>query len=219
MKTILILGSTGLVGKQLLHIALKRTEYKHVIVFNRRPSGVKHPKLTEYITDFTKIPNLTKHPKIDSIFSCLGTTKRKTPNKDDYFNLEVNLPVSIAKEFLQKELINFHYISSVGADSKSSAVYMQRKGIAEEQLAELSIPNLYIYRPSILSGDRQESRLFEDLAVAACSYLDLFFSGKYTKYKTMKTNDLAEAMITIDLAKINDKKRIYHYDEITHYLQ
>lgn len=68
MKTILILGSSGLVGKNLLIAALKNSDYSQVIILNRRPSHIEHPKLTEIITDFSTPPNLDNFLTIDSLF-------------------------------------------------------------------------------------------------------------------------------------------------------
>ena len=44
IKTIII-GSTGMVGEGVLHICLNSPDVEEVLVVNRRPYGVDHPKL------------------------------------------------------------------------------------------------------------------------------------------------------------------------------
>jgi thioester reductase-like protein len=45
MKTALVIGSTGLIGSQLLELLLDSKEYATVITFVKRDSGIQHPKL------------------------------------------------------------------------------------------------------------------------------------------------------------------------------
>ena len=53
---IILTGATGMVGEGVLHECLQRSEVEHVLVINRNPCGVIHPKLKEIIhADFFKI--------------------------------------------------------------------------------------------------------------------------------------------------------------------
>ena len=54
-RTALIIGSTGLIGSQLLELLLESKEYSTVIAFIKRDSGIQHPKLKQYIIDFDKL--------------------------------------------------------------------------------------------------------------------------------------------------------------------
>ena len=45
----IITGSTGMVGEGVLHECLQHPEVEKVLVINRKPCGVAHPKLTEII--------------------------------------------------------------------------------------------------------------------------------------------------------------------------
>jgi uncharacterized protein YbjT (DUF2867 family) len=53
MKTALIIGSTGLIGSQLLEILLESADYDKVIAFVR-DTGKTH-KLTQHIIDLTNL--------------------------------------------------------------------------------------------------------------------------------------------------------------------
>jgi uncharacterized protein YbjT (DUF2867 family) len=46
---IIITGATGMVGEGVLHECLRNPDVASVLIINRKPSGVVHPKLTEII--------------------------------------------------------------------------------------------------------------------------------------------------------------------------
>ena len=45
----IITGSTGMVGEGVLHECLSHPEVESILVINRRPCGISHPKLKEII--------------------------------------------------------------------------------------------------------------------------------------------------------------------------
>lgn len=214
MKTVLILGSTGLTGSFLLHALIADERYAKIIVINRKKASVKHPKIVELITDFTTPIDLSAFDRIDSIFSCLGTTRKQTPNLEKYRQIEIQLPTEFARMCLPKGLTDFHYISSVGADFNSSNFYLKMKGESEQELSKLGIAHLHIYQPSFLIGPRKDKRILEKIATSIVPFFDFLWVGKASKYKSMPVEKLAKAMIKKDLAF--EKKSIakYHFDEI-----
>ena len=54
MKKAIVIGSTGLVGSELISKLLTHSDYSEVISLVRRKSGVTHPKLTEHVVDLDK---------------------------------------------------------------------------------------------------------------------------------------------------------------------
>lgn len=77
MKTSLILGSSGLTGSFILKKLILDTDFHKIILLNRKKSGIINPKIHEIVTDFKDKINFESVAKIDSIFSCLGTTRKK----------------------------------------------------------------------------------------------------------------------------------------------
>ena len=45
----IVTGATGMVGEGVLHECLMHPDVEHVLVINRKPCGVSHPKLKEII--------------------------------------------------------------------------------------------------------------------------------------------------------------------------
>ncbi len=213
-KTPLILGSTGLVGSSLLNKLLHHPSYSTVITVVRKPQQINHPKLVEIVTDFNSEIDFSSLEKVDSIFSCLGTTRKKTPDLNDYRKIEIELPLLFLKEFELKNLSKFHFISSIGADSTSSNFYLKMKGEAENQLISQNKNCLYIYRPSILMGGRKEFRFGEKIASIVFPLVDIFLMGKLSKYKSMQVENIAQSMIVKDLEQSTEKVEILYFDDI-----
>lgn len=214
MKTALILGSSGLTGSFILEKLILDTDFDKIILINRKESGILNPKIQEIITDYKVEINFESIAKIDSIFSCLGTTRKKTPDLSQYRAIEIEIPCMIAKLALKKGLQSIHFISSVGASNKSSNFYLKIKGEAEEKLASLNIPHLHIYRPSLLIGPRKENRLAEKIFMSIMPIFNPLMIGKATKYKTMQIENLSKSMIAIDKKATNLAVQIYEYESI-----
>ena len=86
-------------------------------------------------------------------------------------------------------------ITSVGADSSSSNFYLRTKGIVEDKISKLDFPSLSIHRPGLLIGPRKEMRLAEFLGQKIYPLINFFLLGNLSKFKCIKAEVLARAMI------------------------
>lgn len=159
----LIIGSTGLIGGHLCHDLFKDSNYEKVCAINRRPSGYNDPKFTEYIVDFNGLEGLGGFPKIDHAFCCLGTTMKKAGSKDAFYQVDFDYVLSFGKLAKILGCPTFVLVSSMGADSSSSIFYNQVKGEIEEAIQAIGFETVHIVRPSLLLGNRGESRLGESI--------------------------------------------------------
>ncbi len=213
-KTALVLGSSGLIGSLLLEKLFNHPDYSTIITIVRKPQQINHPKLIEIVTDFNSEINLDDIETIDSIFSCLGTTRKKTPDLDAYHKIEVDIPNQFAKLGIQKGLTKFHYISAIGANTNSSNFYLKMKGEAEETLQKNTIKQLFLYRPSLLIGNRTEYRLAENISAKVFPLINIFLRGNLSKYKSIEAEKVAQSLIENDLHSTSNKVSILHYNEI-----
>lgn len=213
-KTALVLGSSGLIGSLLLEKLFNHPDYSTIVTIVRKPQQINHPKLIEIVTDFNLEINLDEIQQIDSIFSCLGTTRKKTPDLDAYHKIEVDIPNQFAKLGNQKGLTRFHYISAVGANANSSNFYLKMKGEAEETLQKNTIKQLFLYRPSLLIGNRAEYRLAENISAKVFPLINIFLRGNLSKYKSIEAEKVAQSLIENDLHSTSNKVSILHYNEI-----
>ena len=192
MKTAIIAGYTGLIGGQLLSILLESNNYESVIALGRRNLDIQHPKLVQQKVDFNDIQLEAK--KIDDVFCCLGTTMKKAGSKEKFRLVDFQYPVSLASFCLNKGARQFLLVSSMGADAKSGIFYNQIKGEVENTVSKLGYPRLDIFRPSLLFGDRGESRVAEDLGKLAMKLFGFLFLGSLKNYKAIDSGKVARAM-------------------------
>lgn len=192
MKTAIIAGYTGLIGGQLLSILLESNNYEKVIALGRRNLDIQHPKLVQQKVDFNNIQ--LEEKKIDDVFCCLGTTMKKAGSKEKFRLVDFQYPVSLASFCLNKGARQFLLVSSMGADAKSGIFYNQIKGEVENTVSNLGYPRLDIFRPSLLFGDRGESRIAEDLGKLAMKIFGFLFLGSLKNYKAIDSGKVARAM-------------------------
>jgi nucleoside-diphosphate-sugar epimerase len=128
MKTALVFGSSGLVGSHLVRLMNKNSNYEKIKLFVRSTSEIKTSKIEIINTDFNNLSNHKEDINGDDCFFCIGTTKKNTPDKDEYRRIEYDIPVEIAKIAKSNSINSFFYVSSGFADPKSSSAYLKNKG-------------------------------------------------------------------------------------------
>ena len=213
MKTAIIFGSTGLVGNHLLNLLINDDYYSCIKIFVRGDATIKNLKVKTINIDFENLDNYSDIIKGDDCFFCIGTTKRVTPNKKEYRNIEYNIPVKIALIAKNNNITSFMYISSLGSTTKTKNLYLKNKADVEEVLKGLNFTRLSIIRPSLLIGSRKKFRLGEFILQLIFKYLSFLFQGPLKPFRSIDAKNVAKAMIKISK---NNYKSIY-YD--SHYLQ
>ena len=204
MKTALIFGSTGLVGSNLLTLLIKDDYYTAIKIFARSKVNINDPKVEIINLDFNKLNEYSHLIKGDDCFFCIGTTKKQTPNKDEYRNIEYNFPVNIGKIAKNNNVRSFMYVSSLGSNPNTKNTYLKNKGEAEEFLKKLNFSQLSIIRPSFLLGDRNEFRLGEIIGKNIYKKLSFLFQGSLRKFRAIESKNVAKAMIVISKNNYQD---------------
>ena len=62
--------------------------------------------------------------------------------------------------------------------------------------------SLHIYQPSLLTGNRIESRKAEKIAISAFKLIDPFLRGPLKKYRSIKAETVAQAMLNQSLKNL-----------------
>lgn len=193
MKTALIAGHSGLIGEQLLKLLLEDNSYKKVISVGRRMLELSHSKLDQQIVDFNNINISTD--TVDDVFCCLGTTMKVAGSKEKFRLVDFNYPVSLGSFCLTKGATSFSLVSSMGADKNSGIFYNKVKGEVEETIMQLGYRKVEIFRPSMLLGQRAESRMGESIGKVAMTLLSFLFVGPLENYKAIQREKVAKAMV------------------------
>ncbi len=197
MKTAIIFGASGLIGSHLLNQLIGNNKYSKIKLFVRSTIDRNDPKIEIIQTDFNNLTNHRDDIRGDDCFYCIGTTKKNSPNKDEYKRVELEIPKQIA-QIAKSNLVNsFVFVSSGYADPKSSGDYLKFKGEVEEELKRLDFPKLGIMRPSFLLGDRKENRVGEKMGIFIFKLLSPIFIGPLKKMKPIHSENVAYAMLKI----------------------
>ena len=212
MKTALLFGSSGLIGSHILFKLIKNNSYHKIKLFVRSDPAMNDKKLEIIKTDFNNLKNYKEYIKGDDCFFCIGTTKKKAPNKDEYRRVEYEIPVEIAQIAKSNSVNSFVYVSSISANPKSSSTYLKNKGEVEEELKKLNFPILGILRPSFLMGKRKEKRIAEKIGILFFRMISPLFLGPLKKMKPIHSEKVAEVMINISQKIYN--KTIFESNEI-----
>lgn len=211
-----IIGSSGLIGKALLQRCLEDPYYDQVNVLVRRQPGITHPKLKVFMVDFADEKSYASGiAGAESVFVAVGTTMKQVKgDKDAYKKVDHDIAVNAAKAAGEQGVFNYLLVSSVGADaSNNNNFYLKLKGIVEENVARHSIPQLHIFRPSLLLGKREEKRLGEGIAQFLAPVFGSLLFGKFSKYKPVKSETVALSMLAA--SKLQQRGIFIHdYPEI-----
>lgn len=208
---VILVGASGLIGSNLLSELIQSEEISAVLLLVRRSTGITNTKVKELILNFDELNTYLSEIQGDIIYSCLGTTKRETPDSKLYRKIDLEYPLNLAKLGMENGVSQFHIISSLGSDSESPNSYLKLKGELEQELKKLNIPSLHIYQPSFLIGDRKENRLADKIMKPIFRLIDPLLIGPLKKYRSIKAADVAKVMLT---QSIKDLKGTFIYPSI-----
>jgi uncharacterized protein YbjT (DUF2867 family) len=206
-------GASGLIGSKLLNILLQQPEYDEVLILVRKELPIQHEKLTQLSIDFDRLANYSKAITGHAVFCCLGSTRKKTPDLNDYRKVDHDYPLQLAQIAYKNGISQYHLVSAIGANVGSSNFYTKMKGEVEEDIKKIGLPGLYIYQPSFLTGERKENRLAERLLSPIMKVINPLLIGNLKKYRSIPAATVAMAMYKQSL-KNKEGSFIYPSDKI-----
>ena len=211
-RTALLAGASGLVGGHCLRLLLAEPTYGRVIALGRRALPLQHPKLEQKLVDFAHIADLV--PRVDDVYCCLGTTIKKAGSQAAFRRVDHDYVVALAQAAKQAGARRFLLVSSLGANSRSRIFYSRVKGEAERDVSAVPFKAVHIFRPSLLLGERAESRPLERLGSVAFGALAPLLAGPLRPYRAIPAETVARAMVRAALGEATGV-RIHYYDEMT----
>jgi uncharacterized protein YbjT (DUF2867 family) len=206
LGTVWLVGATGLTGRDTLRELLASEEVARVVAWVRRPTGTSHAKLSERVVDFERLeaafasaraPGRASIPApeevVDAAICCLGTTIKAAGSKERFRRVDHDYVLAFARAAKMAGARTFVVVTALGADSSSAFFYNRVKGDVEEDLTSLAFDSLVIARPSLLVGERSESRLGEQLMGPIARFLP-------ARYRAITSACVARALVRLALA-------------------
>jgi uncharacterized protein YbjT (DUF2867 family) len=198
--TAVLAGPTGLVGSRLLDVLLREARYGRVVALSRSSLGPK-PKLDVVAADYERLDQVlggvTSAGQPIDVFCCLGTTIGRAGSKEAFRRVDHDYVLALGQWARGVRARRMIVISAAGADPASRVFYNRVKGETERDLAALRLRSLVIVRPSLLSGQRDEFRLGERLALLTTRpFRALIPAG----VRPIAAADVARAMLDAALA-------------------
>ncbi|WLI75676.1 NAD(P)H-binding protein [Kosakonia sp. H02] len=187
MQRVLITGATGLVGGHLLRLLINEPRVSAIAAPTRRPlqgfPGVDNP----HDPQLSDALALVTDP-VDTVFCCLGTTRREAGSKEAFVHADYTLVVDTALTGQRLGAKQMLVVSSMGANARSPFFYNRVKGEMENALIAQGWPSLTIVRPSMLLGDREKKRVNESLLAPIFRLLP-------GNWKSISAQDVARALL------------------------
>jgi uncharacterized protein YbjT (DUF2867 family) len=199
-KTALVIGATGLIGRNLVFELLKNPAYTQVTVLVRRDMVIKHEKFHQIMLDFNELEAYREKINAHHVFCCMGSTSAKTPDKENYRRIDFDIPLKTAQIAFENGAESFLLVSSMGANTQSTIFYSRLKAELEEAVKSIGFKNIFILRPSLLLGNRMESRPLETISQYLMKALNPVFVGPLKLYKAIKGETVAKALMNCALS-------------------
>ena len=158
----IITGATGMVGEAVLLECLINSDVEQVLVINRKPGGVSHPKLREIIhADFFNLASVEQQlTGYDACFFCLGVSSVGM-DAAQYKRVTYDLTLSVGQVLAKADPeMTFCYVTGKGTDSSEQGriAWARVKGATENALMRL-FKRAYMFRPAMMKASPGQKNL------------------------------------------------------------
>jgi hypothetical protein len=151
---IILTGATGMVGEGVLLTCLEHPDVECVLIVNRRPSLITHPKFKELLVpDFFSLDAFQDRLHgYNACFFCAGVSS-VGKSEAEYTRVTHDLTLNFARTLqpLNPEM-TFIYVSGAGTDSseKGRLMWARVKGRTENELLRAGFRAAYNFRPGFM---------------------------------------------------------------------
>lgn len=195
VKSAIVLGATGLVGREIVDLLEKDESVERVVMLVRRAPERATAKKTEVrVTNFRE-PSTYGSLDADALFSALGTTLKVAGSKEAQYEVDYTFQYEVAKAAKAAGVSTLSLCSAWGANAEASTFYARMKGELERDVLALGFARTRIVRPSFLEGDRAETRVGEKIGMGVMNVL-----GKLpglSKHRPIHVRIVAAAMVAL----------------------
>ncbi len=195
--TAVLAGATGLVGGECLRRLLASRRYTRVVAVARRPleHGGRHRKLGTVIVDFDRLDEVRRRGCAATTSSARSAPRSARPaRRRASASWTTTTRCDLPNSPVGRGRVHFSLVSALGASRTSPFFYSRVKGELEDDLRRMGWPSLAMFRPSVIAGDRGESRPLERLGEQMLRFAP-------ATWRPVAAGDIAAAMIATALGE------------------
>jgi uncharacterized protein YbjT (DUF2867 family) len=162
---VLLLGATGLVGRNALERALAHSSISAVIAPTRKALP-QNEKLSNPVSPQLEalLPEVVTW-EVDAVICAMGTTIGKAGSEEAFRQVDYVLPLGFGRLAHQQGAETFALVSAIGASVDSRFFYAKTKGEVERDIQRIGFKSLTVLRPSMIDGKRDEFRFAESVVL------------------------------------------------------
>jgi len=206
---VMLIGSTGVVGRQALRLALAEPRFASIVALTRQPLPA-HPKLENPIVDFRALPPDAPWWAVDGVIATLGTTQRVAGSPAAFRAVDYGYTLTVASLARDAGATRFALTSSLGADPASRSFYLRTKGEIDRDVSAIGFASLTIARPGLLGGERSERRLTEDIGKVALGLIGPILPARW---RISRPERVAEVLVAA-IAAGEPGRRVVDSDQL-----
>ena len=197
MTRVALFGASGLVGRGVLARLQARGEAL-CCPLRRLPPGLD--PAAALLTDGPAWSDALLAGRLGNFaperaISCLGTTRRAADSLEAFAAVDRDLVLRLFAAAAHAGANHAVLVSSTGADAGSRNDYLRIKGEVEQAVQGMGFHRVDLLRPSLLLGDRVESRPLERLGIALSGLATPLLQGALRRYRPIDADAVAAAAV------------------------
>ncbi|KAI9826612.1 MAG: Protein fmp52, mitochondrial [Thelocarpon impressellum] len=212
MTTASLIGSTGLVGTQILSVLLQHPAITKVTTLSRRAPKPAASGPTDKLEALTSADSVgwpaqlaSVSPTPDIYVSALGTTRGQAGSLAAQRAIDHDLNLALAKAAKDAGAKVCVLISTAGCSKSSPIPYNRMKGEIEEAVVALGFEHTVLIKPGLLLGNREDSRPAEAVFRSVANCLKTVGGGALTDWWAQDSAVIAKAAVSAALRSLEGK--------------
>ncbi|KAG4428892.1 hypothetical protein IFR05_015621 [Cadophora sp. M221] len=180
MATVLLLGSTGLVGSIILNSLSSSAAISSIYTIARRAPQVPHTKITPIIeADSSQWPEKVApiSPTPSLFISALGTSKAQAGSIENQRKIDFDLNLAVAKAAKAAGIKVYVLISAAGISTTSHFAYPKMKAELEEAIKEVGFKKTVFIKPGMIVGTRENAKPLDGIVRGAAWFSGVISGG------------------------------------------
>ena len=215
MKNILVTGSSGFVGKSLIHSLILNNEYQKIYALNRRHSHTLPEMVMQLVATSEAIFSTPIPTDIDVIIHLAGRAhilneKIKDPLQE-FRKVNVEGTLQLAKQALENKVKRFIFISSIGVNGSST----NGKAFSEQDVPQPHAD----YAVSKLEAEQALQKLFEDTETELVIIRPPLVYDAHAPGNFARLLKLASTNIPLPFVGVNNKRTFVALENLVNFIE